>query len=136
MFGKAYFRVLDSYKVEKEVQILFYCTIRSCRTVNRTCFSSFRLVEHLRSFCCLFTFLDSQKKRRRNSGLVMSKKSRKLLPYNPSEDYIRRLEQMASLATVLTATETQFVNKLTYVPGMAPRSANCASLEREGMQVY
>ncbi|XP_022890397.1 histone-lysine N-methyltransferase ATXR6-like [Olea europaea var. sylvestris] len=78
---------------------------------------------------------DSQKKRRRNSGLVMSKKSRKLLPYNPSEDYIRRLEQMASLATVLTATETQFVNKLTYVPGMAPRSANCASLEREGMQV-
>ncbi|KAL2540283.1 Histone-lysine N-methyltransferase ATXR6 [Abeliophyllum distichum] len=78
---------------------------------------------------------DSRKRRRRNSGLVMSKKSRKLLPFNPSEDYIRRLEQMASLATALTATETQFVNELTYVPGMAPRSANCASLEREGMQI-
>ncbi|CAI9767733.1 unnamed protein product [Fraxinus pennsylvanica] len=78
---------------------------------------------------------DSRKRRRRNSGLVMSKKSRKLLPFNPSKDYIRRLEQMASLATALTATETLFVNELTYVPGMAPRSANCASLEREGMQV-
>ncbi|XP_022875326.1 histone-lysine N-methyltransferase ATXR6-like isoform X2 [Olea europaea var. sylvestris] len=78
---------------------------------------------------------DSRKRRRRNSGLVMAKKRRKLLPFNPSEDYIRRLEQMATLATALTATETLFVNELTYVPGMAPRSANCSSLEREGMQV-
>ncbi|CAI9774198.1 unnamed protein product [Fraxinus pennsylvanica] len=78
---------------------------------------------------------DSRKRRRRSSGLVVSKKSRKLLPFNPSEDHIRRLEQMASLATALTETETQFVNELTYVPCMAPKSANCASLEREGMQV-
>lgn len=104
--------------------------------VYQTCFSSCQLVEFIWSFCCLSTFLDSRKRRRRNSGLVMAKKRRKLLPFNPSEDYIRRLEQMATLATALTATETLFVNELTYVPGMAPRSANCSSLEREGMQVY
>lgn len=65
----------------------------------------------------------------------MSKKSRKLLPFNPSEDLVRRLEQMASLATALTVTGTQFSSELTYVPGMAPRSANRAVLERDGMQV-
>jgi len=42
---------------------------------------------------------------------------------------------MASLATALTATSTEFSNKLTYMPGMAPRSANCPGLERGGMQV-
>lgn len=42
---------------------------------------------------------------------------------------------MASLATALTATGTEFSNELTYVPGMAPRSANRAALEQEGMQV-
>ncbi|KAL7106863.1 hypothetical protein ACP275_06G019200 [Erythranthe tilingii] len=78
---------------------------------------------------------DSRKKRKRSGGLVMSKKSRKLLPFNPIEDPTRRLEQMASLATALTATGTEFSNELTYVAGMAPRSANCAHLERDGMQV-
>ncbi|KAF6136197.1 hypothetical protein GIB67_001606 [Kingdonia uniflora] len=63
------------------------------------------------------------------------KKSRKLLPFNPSEDSVRRLEQMASLATALTATGTEFSNELTYVSDMAPRSANCAFLEQGGMQV-
>jgi hypothetical protein len=42
---------------------------------------------------------------------------------------------MASLATALTATGTEFSNELTYMPGMAPRSANRAALEHEGMQV-
>lgn len=42
---------------------------------------------------------------------------------------------MASLATALTATRTEFSNELTYKPGMAPRSANCSALERGGMQV-
>ncbi|KAL6508289.1 Histone-lysine N-methyltransferase atxr6 [Orobanche hederae] len=65
----------------------------------------------------------------------LKEKSRKLLPFNPSEDPVRRLEQMASLASALTATGTEFSNELTYVSGMAPRSANLAALERDGMQV-
>ncbi|KAL0400575.1 UNVERIFIED_CONTAM: putative Histone-lysine N-methyltransferase ATXR5 [Sesamum latifolium] len=78
---------------------------------------------------------DCRKRRKRNSGLVMAKKRRKLLPFNPTEDPVRRLEQMASLATALTATGTEFSNELTYIAGMAPRSANRAVLERDGMQV-
>lgn len=42
---------------------------------------------------------------------------------------------MASLATALTATKTEFSNELTYMPGMAPRDANSPVLERGGMQV-
>ncbi|XP_004234990.1 histone-lysine N-methyltransferase ATXR6 [Solanum lycopersicum] len=78
---------------------------------------------------------DCQKKRKRGSGLVMSKKRRRLLPFNPTKDPTRRLEQMTSLATALLAAGAEFSNELTYVPGMAPRSANHAALEREGMQV-
>ena len=65
----------------------------------------------------------------------MSKKKRKLLPFNPSEDPAQRLRQMASLSTALTATSAVFSNHLTYQPGMAPRSANRAALEAGGMQV-
>ncbi|XP_052206062.1 histone-lysine N-methyltransferase ATXR6 isoform X2 [Diospyros lotus] len=75
------------------------------------------------------------RKRRRASSLVVSKRRRKLLPFNPSEDPTRRLEQMASLATALTATGAEFSNELTYMTGMAPRSANRAALEQGGMQV-
>lgn len=57
------------------------------------------------------------------------------MPFNPTEDPDRKLEQMASLATALTATGAEFSNELTYIVGMAPRSANCAALERDGMQV-
>ncbi|KAK1571684.1 hypothetical protein Q3G72_021303 [Acer saccharum] len=78
---------------------------------------------------------DHLRKRKRASGLVMSKKKRRLLAFNPVEDPKRRLEQMASLATALKASGSEFSNELTYVPGMAPRSANCAALERGGMQV-
>lgn len=80
--------------------------------------------------------LDTPKKRKRGGSLVMLKKKRKLLPFVPSEDTNRRLEQMASLATALTTTNAEFSNKLTYMPGMAPRSANCPALERGGMQVF
>ena len=65
----------------------------------------------------------------------MSKKKRKLLPFNPIEDPLRRMEQMASLATALTTTGTEFSDELTYMPGMAPRSANQAIHEHGGMQV-
>lgn len=67
--------------------------------------------------------------------MVVSKKRRKMLPYHPSEDPAVRLKQMASLATALTATGTEFSNKLTYRPGMAPREANCPDYEQGGMQV-
>lgn len=87
-------------------------------------------------FCAICPcLLDIRKRRKRANSLVMSKKKRKLLPFNPTEESTRRLEQMASLATALTATGTEFSNELTYVRGMAPRSANCAALERGGMQV-
>ncbi|KAG5233683.1 PHD finger family protein [Salix suchowensis] len=78
---------------------------------------------------------DIQKKRKRSSSLVLSKKRRKLLPFSPSEDPERRLEQMRSLATALTASGTEFSNELTYRPGMAPRSVNQPALEKGGMQV-
>ncbi|KAK4489754.1 hypothetical protein RD792_000391 [Penstemon davidsonii] len=78
---------------------------------------------------------DCRKRRKRTTCLVVSKKRRKLLPFNPSEDPNRRLEQMASLATALTATGAEFSNELTYAARMAPRSANRAFLERDGMQV-
>lgn len=58
-----------------------------------------------------------------------------MLPYSPSEDPTVRLKQMASLATALTATGTEFSNDLSYRPGMAPRLANCPALEQGGMQV-
>ncbi|XP_062217239.1 histone-lysine N-methyltransferase ATXR6-like [Phragmites australis] len=78
-----------------------------------------------------------KKRKRKPAGalVVSKKKKRKLLPFNPSDDPARRLRQMASLATALTATGAVFSNHLTYQPGMAPRSANRAALEAGGMQV-
>ncbi|GKB26057.1 hypothetical protein Tco_0865458 [Tanacetum coccineum] len=77
---------------------------------------------------------DIRKKRRRTSSLVTSKKRRRLLAFSPTEDPARRLEQMASLATALTATGAQFSNDFTYICGMAPKSANNPAYEKEGMQ--
>lgn len=76
-----------------------------------------------------------RKKRRRTSSLATSKKKRRLLPFSPSEDPETRLRQMASLATALTATGADFSNQLTYIRGMAPKSANSPAHEKEGMQV-
>ncbi|KAK9060850.1 hypothetical protein SSX86_018030 [Deinandra increscens subsp. villosa] len=76
------------------------------------------------------------KKRRRARSLATSKKRRRrLLAFTPTEDSVRRLEQMASLATALTATGAEFSNELTYIHGMAPKSANCSDYEKGGMQV-
>ena len=65
----------------------------------------------------------------------MHKKKRRLLPFVPTGDRVRRLEQMASAATALTTSKMEFSNELTYVPSMAPTSANQAKLEEGGMQV-
>ncbi|AES58733.2 histone-lysine N-methyltransferase ATXR5, putative [Medicago truncatula] len=43
---------------------------------------------------------------------------------------------MASLATALTATKTEFSNELTYTAGMALGDANSPALERGGMQMF
>jgi len=66
---------------------------------------------------------------------VILKKVRKLLLFVLGDYSKRRLEQMASLATVLTATKTEFSNELTYMPGMAPGDANSPALKRGAMQV-
>lgn len=42
---------------------------------------------------------------------------------------------MASLASALTALDMEFSDELTYMPGMAPKSANLAKFESGGMQV-
>ncbi|OEL21161.1 putative Histone-lysine N-methyltransferase ATXR5 [Dichanthelium oligosanthes] len=73
-------------------------------------------------------------RRRRKRSLVMHKKRRRILPFIPTEDRARRLKQMASLATALTSSKTEFSNELTYMPNMAPRSSNEARLEEGGMQ--
>ncbi|KAL6616775.1 hypothetical protein ACP70R_039045 [Stipagrostis hirtigluma subsp. patula] len=79
--------------------------------------------------------LSQDARRRRRRSLVMHKKRRRILPFVPTEDSARRLKQMASLATALTSSKTEFSNELTYMPGMAPRSSNQARLEEGGMQV-
>lgn len=69
--------------------------------------------------------------------LVLHKKRRRrILPFSPTEDPARRLEQMGSLASALTALRMEFSDQLTYMQGMAPRSANQAEFENGGMQVW
>ncbi|XP_066319720.1 histone-lysine N-methyltransferase ATXR6-like isoform X3 [Miscanthus floridulus] len=62
------------------------------------------------------------------SILIMHKK-RRILPFVPIEDGTRRVKQMASLATALSSSKTEFSNDLTYMIDMAPRSSNLARLE-------
>ncbi|CAK8567898.1 unnamed protein product [Lathyrus sativus] len=77
---------------------------------------------------------DAMRRRRRPKPLVLQKKRRRLLPFVPTLDPARRLKQMASLASALTALNIKFSNSLTYSPGMAPREANQSTFENGGMQ--
>ncbi|KAG2594407.1 probable Histone-lysine N-methyltransferase ATXR5 [Panicum virgatum] len=79
--------------------------------------------------------LSQDVRKRRKRSVVMHKKRRRILPFVPTEDRARRLKQMASLATALTSSKTEFSNELTYMPNMAPRSSNQARLEEGGMQI-
>ncbi|KAH7566035.1 hypothetical protein JRO89_XS08G0070300 [Xanthoceras sorbifolium] len=79
--------------------------------------------------------VDARKRRRRSASLVLQKKRRRLLPFIPSEDPVQRLKQMGTLASALTALQMEFSDDLTYMPGMATRSANLAKFEEGGMQV-
>lgn len=76
-----------------------------------------------------------RKTKRRTASLIIAKKKRRLLPFVPTEDPAKRLKQMGSLATALTSVGVEFSDELTYRPGMAPRSANKATMEKGGMQV-
>ncbi|XP_019437224.1 PREDICTED: probable Histone-lysine N-methyltransferase ATXR5 [Lupinus angustifolius] len=78
---------------------------------------------------------DARKRRKRSGPRIVQKKKRRLLPFVPSEDPAQRLKQMGSLASALTALNIEFSDHLTYLPGMAPRSANEAGLESGGMQI-
>ncbi|VVB13824.1 unnamed protein product [Arabis nemorensis] len=78
---------------------------------------------------------ETRKPRRRSCSLTVKKRRRKLLPLVPSEDPDQRLTQMGTLATALTALGIKYSDDLTYVPGMAPRSANQSKFEKGGMQV-
>ncbi|KAL8133034.1 putative Histone-lysine N-methyltransferase ATXR5 [Apium graveolens] len=77
----------------------------------------------------------ARRQRKRSRPLVLQKKSRKLLPYIPTEDHDRRSKQMESLASALINLKLEFSNDLTYFPGMAPKSANQSNFESGGMQV-
>lgn len=57
------------------------------------------------------------------------------MSFTPTEDHAQRLKQMGSLASALTALHMEFTDELTYMQGMAPRSANQAKFENGGMQV-
>ncbi|KAJ7956996.1 Histone-lysine N-methyltransferase ATXR6 [Quillaja saponaria] len=78
---------------------------------------------------------DARKRRKRSAPLVVQKRRRRLLPFIPTEDHSQRLKQMGSLASALTALHLEFSDDLTYLPEMAPKSANQAKFEDGGMQV-
>lgn len=83
----------------------------------------------------LSEIVDARKRRRRSGSLVLQKRRRRLLPFIPTEDSTQRLKQMGSLASALTTLQMKFSDDLTYMPGMAPKSANQSKLEDGGMQV-
>ncbi|ESQ43679.1 hypothetical protein EUTSA_v10014318mg [Eutrema salsugineum] len=78
---------------------------------------------------------ETRKYRRRACSLTVKKRKRKLLPLVPSEDPDQRLKQMDTLASALTALGIKYSDDLTYITGMAPRSANQSKFEKGGMQV-
>lgn len=88
-------------------------------------------------FAILITTLaDSRRRKRRTCPIVHHKKRRRLLPYTPSNDTDKRLEQMRSLACALTSLNMEYSDDLTYSFDMAPRGANMSSFENGGMQVF
>ncbi|KAK4366901.1 hypothetical protein RND71_014781 [Anisodus tanguticus] len=98
-------KIVDFFQIQKESQMVVKCT--SAQDIRK----------------------------RRKRPLVFYKRRRRLLPFTPTEDPDQRLVQMASLASALTALDMEFSDELTYMPGMAPKSANCAKFESGGMQV-
>ncbi|KAG2309971.1 hypothetical protein Bca52824_021528 [Brassica carinata] len=78
---------------------------------------------------------ETTKHKRRPRSLTMKKRSRRLVPFVPSKDPLQRDAQLRTLASALTSLNMKYSNDLTYVPGMAPRSANRSMFELGGVQV-
>lgn len=115
------FLILDPFMFDRYVQFIFALYVQS-------------LSSHW-PFPILKFILVARRQRRRSRSLVVQKKSRKLLPYIPTEDLDRRSKQMESLASALINLKMEFSNDLTYLRGMAPKSANQSRFESDGMQV-
>ncbi|KAH6833351.1 TRITHORAX-RELATED PROTEIN 5 [Perilla frutescens var. hirtella] len=112
------------------------CLIKSFKGFTQKKLADFFKIQKDVEFTRKCSSIQDVKRRRRRAGtLVFQKKRRRLLPYIPSEDPERRLEQMRSLAMALTSNKMEFSNELSYRPGMAPRSANRSTFEIGGMQV-
>ncbi|KAI5676529.1 hypothetical protein M9H77_07479 [Catharanthus roseus] len=95
----------------------------------------FRIQQSSQSMVKCASPQDVRRRRKRARPLVLHKKQRRLVQFTPTEDPARRLLQMRTLASALTALNMEFSNDLTYMPGMAPRSANQAKFENGGIQV-
>ncbi|KAG9131669.1 hypothetical protein Leryth_009419 [Lithospermum erythrorhizon] len=78
---------------------------------------------------------DIKKRRRRSGPPVFHKKRRRLLSFLPTEDPARRIFQLESLASALTALKMDYTDRLTYLPYMATKSANQAKFENKAMQI-
>lgn len=75
------------------------------------------------------------KHKRKSRPLTLTKRRRRLLPFVPSKDPNQRDAQLRTLASALTTLKMKYSNELTYIPGMAPRSANQSMFEIGGVQV-
>ncbi|CAN7037511.1 unnamed protein product [Brassica rapa subsp. trilocularis] len=75
------------------------------------------------------------KHKRKFRPLTLTKRRRRLLPFVPSKDPNQRDAQLRTLASALTTLKMKYSNELTYIPGMAPRSANQSMFEIGGVQV-
>ncbi|KAG0581882.1 hypothetical protein M758_3G016800 [Ceratodon purpureus] len=95
-----------------------------------------KIVEYFRfkKFVPSKTVMEGIEKRtlKKQKSSSSQKRGLRLLPYVPTIDLQRRLEQMASLAAALTNIGLDFSDSLSY--GYAPRTANRAANEKGGMR--
>lgn len=115
---------------------IYFISVKCCASLLLVQSTNINWLEPSINAFHLFVILFPDARRRRRRTLVLHKKRRRLLPFIPTEDNDRRLEQMRSLATALTALNMEFSGELTYSSTMAPRSANQAKFENGGMQVW
>uniref|UniRef100_A0A7N0UYM1 Histone-lysine N-methyltransferase ATXR5 n=1 Tax=Kalanchoe fedtschenkoi TaxID=63787 RepID=A0A7N0UYM1_KALFE len=75
------------------------------------------------------------RKRKRGKTYWSYKSRTQWLPYVPSKDTNKRLEQLGSLAKALLFSRIEFADDLLYAPEMAPKSANNTTLDRREVQI-
>lgn len=108
--------------------------------INRILLSVFEDEQYFSFLMALFIVFfwfeeETTKHKRRSRPLTMTKRKRRLLPFVPAKDPLQRDAQLRTLASALTSLNMKYSNELTYVPGMAPRSANQSMFEIGGVQV-